>query len=177
MIKTYKTKQGILDDFHVETVKKNDYSVNFTYFVGFLGCLGLFFLSILWDCANATEISTHIDIEKIIQIESHGRPWALNKRTGARGLMQIRSICLREWNNYHPESKYQLKDLYNPQINMKVGYWYLNNRIPAMLKASKLKITTHNILTCYNWGIGNLKSNKKIPKETINYIQKYLGLK
>jgi len=42
-----------------------------------------------------------------------------------------------------------------------------------MLKAYKKPVNLENILTSYNAGIDYVVSNKKLPKETQNYISKY----
>ena len=116
----------------------------------------------------------------IAQIESNNNPTAYNPKTQAVGLYQITPICLKEYNSYH-KTKYTKKDLFNPKINKKIAFWYLNKRIPQMLKYYGYKITVENILICYNWGIGNFikwKQGriKKLPKETRDYLRKYFEL-
>ncbi len=129
-----------------------------------------------------------IDINKIIQIESSGNPHAYNKRSGAIGLMQITPICLEEWNNpeilrKRGESRNTvfLVDLYCGAINVYIGTWYINERIPQMLKAYGLEDTIEYRLIAYNWGIGNLLKHLKgkypLPKETRDYIRKYKEIK
>ncbi len=122
-----------------------------------------------------------IDYDAIIQIESAGNPRAYNKNSGARGLMQITPIVLKEWNNLHPNEKCSLNDLYNPEINKKIGIWYLENRIKRIyLPNVGLTGSIENILAAYNWGIGNLEKNgdavenfNTLPTETREYIGKY----
>ena len=118
----------------------------------------------------------------IAQIESSNNPLAYNPKTQAIGLYQITSICLKEYNSFH-KTKYTKKDLFNPTINKKIAFWYLNKRIPQMLKYYKCSVTIENILICYNWGIGNfLKWKKregdikKLPEETREYLRKYFKL-
>ena len=126
------------------------------------------------------EVKSSIDevnIERIIIIESSGNPYALNERSGARGLMQITPICLKEWNNENLD-KYTLDDLYNPVINKRIGTWYMNEKIPTYLWAYNIKDTIENRLIAYNWGIGNLRNYvngklKNLPYETKRYIKKY----
>ena len=113
-----------------------------------------------------------IDMERIKQIESAGDPYAFSN-AGARGLFQITGICLREWNQYHRNEVYTLDDLWTPEINRKIAYWYLHVRIPQMLRYYKKPVTIDNLLTAYNAGISYVVNNKPLPKETINYIQKY----
>lgn len=118
----------------------------------------------------------------IIIIESDGNPLAYNKKTGARGLCQITEVCLKDYNDHH-QVKYNKEDLWNPEINIKIGNWYYNKRIPAMLKYYKIPDTVENRIIAYNWGIDNLKKwykkggdYNKLPKETQNYIRKYYKL-
>ena len=40
---------------------------------------------------------------------------------------------------------------------MMVSEWYMNNRIPQLLKAFDLKDTVNNRLISYNAGVGRLK--------------------
>ena len=124
-----------------------------------------------------------VDIEKVISLESSYNPLAYNKRSKARGLMQITPICLKEWNERRDLKKqYSLIDLWNPIVNRKIGTWYINVKIPKYLMYYKIEDTIENRLMTYNWGIGNVRkyiSGKitTIPTETINYIAKYMGEK
>ena len=116
-----------------------------------------------------------INLNKIKQIESHGNPLAYNKSSGARGLYQITQICLDEYNNYNNKS-YNSNDLFIPSINEAIASWYLEKRIPQMLKYYNLEVTVENILWAYNGGIGKVRKNI-MDKETENYIEKYKHLK
>jgi soluble lytic murein transglycosylase-like protein len=116
-----------------------------------------------------------IDLNKIKQIESHGNPLAYNKSSGAKGLYQITQICLDEYNNYNNKS-YNSNDLFIPSINETIASWYLEKRIPQMLKYYNLEVTVENILWAYNGGIGKVRKNI-MDKETENYIEKYKHLK
>ena len=115
--------------------------------------------------------NTIIDLRKIKQIESHGNPLAYNKHSGARGLYQITSICLEEYNNYH-NTLYSLNDLFNPTINEIIARWYLEIRIPQLLKHYDLEVTVENILWAYNGGINKVRRNQ-MDRETEDYISKY----
>ena len=119
---------------------------------------------------NASE---DIDMTKISQIESSNNPEAYNAKSQARGKNQITPIVLKEWNNYHKSEQHGVKDLFNEEINDKIANWYMNKRIPQMLKAKKIKDTVENRLIAYNYGIGNI--GKPLPLETRNYLKKYRG--
>lgn len=121
-----------------------------------------------------------INLDYIIQIESSGNPEAWNPYSGARGLCQITKICLQEWNNFHPNDIYNTIDLYTPEVNKKIADWYLNDRIPSMLRAYGLPVTTDMILASYNAGVGVVKKwragTRELPQETMDYIEKYKDL-
>lgn len=121
-----------------------------------------------------------INLFAIAMIESGGNPHALNQKSGARGLFQITSICLKEWNNFHPEDKHDSADLYNPDVNRKIAEWYLDVRIPSMLRAYGMPDTFDMILASYNAGIGVVrkwrKGERHLPQETMDYIQAYKDL-
>lgn len=120
---------------------------------------------------SAGESSVKIDIFKIIQIESSGNPRAFNAGSGARGLCQITEIVLTEWNNFN-EKKHKLDDLWMPDVNVKIARWYLEKRIPQMLKHFAILDTVDHRLWAYNAGIGRVKE-KIMPDETKDYIMKY----
>ena len=117
-----------------------------------------------------------VNPEFIRQIESSGDPKAHNKKEDARGLHQIRPIVLKEWNNYNPKEQYKGKDLFDPDINKKIGEWYLNYRIPQMLQTFGKPITIENVITSYNAGIDYVVKEKPIPKITQDYLKKYYEL-
>lgn len=115
--------------------------------------------------------SQDIDMNKIYQIESSNNPKAFNKGSKARGLGQITPIVLKEWNNFHPKETHTSDDLYDSSTNKKIAHWYMNKRIPQMMKRLKIEDTTENRLIAYNAGIGRV--GKILPTETANYIKKY----
>lgn len=118
-------------------------------------------------------------IKKIIKVESSENPSAHKRSTGARGLMQITPIVLKEWNQFHPQEKYSKNDLFNSEINKKIGQWYFFERIGEhYLPAYGLKSSLENQLAAYNLGIGNLKNIgdanenwERLPNETRDYIE------
>lgn len=116
--------------------------------------------------------------DKIINIESAGNPNAYNKRSGAMGLMQIMpNGALADWNTINRDSRHTPDQMNDPQINSKIGTWYLNERIPQMMQSMNLPDSVDNRLIAYNAGIGNLRKilagKMQMPKETSDYIKKY----
>lgn len=129
--------------------------------------LAIMMLISLSSCAYATTI----DMVKIAKIESSYNPKAFNASSGAVGLCQITKPVLIEYNQRF-KTKWTMKDLYNGDLNMLMADWYMNSRIPAMLKHYKIKDTIKNRLVAYNAGIGNVVKGR-VPRETQNYILKY----
>ena len=143
---------------------------------------------------SCAEASVEIDLEIIKQIESGGDHMAINANSGAIGLFQITKICMDDFNEFAPKDiieecglrnylhlgsycekkEINAGDLFNPLINMTIANWYMNTRIPQLLKHFNHEDTVENRLISYNCGVGCV--GKKLPRETINYIKKYRRL-
>ena len=115
-----------------------------------------------------------VDMNIIRKIESNGNARAWNKKEDGRGLYQINPICLKEWNNYHPKEQYTADDLWNANINTKIAKWYLEVRIPQMLRYYGLEVNTRNIIIAYNAGIKAVIEGY-VPTTTKKYLEKYEG--
>lgn len=115
----------------------------------------------------------NIDLHKIMMIESAGNARAYNPQDGGRGLYQITAICLKEYNAFHPRDQYTPEDLWNTSISNLIADWYLNIRIPQMLKAYGLADNPRNRIIAYNAGIRTLVQNREIPLITKRYLKKY----
>lgn len=111
-------------------------------------------------------------LDAVIQAESNWRKDIVNPDSGATGLGQITSFALEDFNKRNKE-KYTMEDMFDPQRNMRVSYWYLTERIPQMLSHYGIPVTLDNVLASYNWGVGNLKNKglSEAPKETTSYIE------
>lgn len=121
-----------------------------------------------------------IDVDKVILNESSGDPLKYNPNSGARGIMQVTPIALQDWNQIHPNRQYGLRDLFNEQINMEVGKWYLQKRVPELLKSKGTPVTRDNVLAGYNWGAnavskwaGRKGRFEELPDETQDYLLRY----
>ena len=125
---------------------------------------------------------SYVDLNKIIFIESSGRPSA-KSRVGATGLMQLMK---NTWGEVTDRLKVDWdweEDVYNPHKNIIVGTYYINHRIPSMLKYYGIEDTIETRIAAYNWGIGNLnKMYKKHGKnrwflyahpDVKDYVKKY----
>ena len=119
-------------------------------------------------------LRAEIDMNIIAQIESNCNPYAFNKSSGAIGLLQITKPVVDEFNQRYSKKElyYEMEELYQIDVNWKIGSWYMNTRIPQMLKHYKIEDTIDNRLWAYNAGIGNVVKGRKVL-ETINYIKKY----
>jgi len=137
--------------------------------------LCLFCLYLTTGNAKTSINSLPLDIQKIIHIESSGNPFAIS-HANARGLMQITSITLLEYNQ-RCKTNYTENDLFNPEINIKIGTWYWNIRIPQMLIFYGLKDNINNRIISYNAGIGNCikyhNKTRKLKEETLQYFVKF----
>ncbi|MGL4911359.1 MAG: lytic transglycosylase domain-containing protein [Romboutsia sp.] len=114
-------------------------------------------------------------VYSVIKAESKFREDAVSYK-GAKGLMQISDIT-RDW--AIKELGLEDIDIFNPEMNIKIGCWYLN-------KLFKEFGNLDLVIAAYNGGSGNVnkwlknnefsKDGKKlhlIPfKETSNYVEK-----
>ena len=104
-------------------------------------------------------------VYSIIKAESKFNEKALSRR-GAKGLMQIADIT-RDWAIEELELSNDI-NIYDPEINIRVGCWYLNTLYKEFGK-------TDLVIAAYNGGSGNVKkwlSNKKYSQdgESLNTI-------
>ena len=114
-----------------------------------------------------------INMDKIAMIESSGNPLAWNKKDNSRGIFQITPICLKEYNNFHPGAEYTMDDLWNVSVSTLIADWYINKRIPQMIKHYGKEDTLENRIIAFNAGISYVVSGKPIPKITKDYLRKY----
>lgn len=120
-------------------------------------------------CAQAQDV----DMAIIAQIESSNNTMAYNKTSQARGLYQITPVCLADYNEMHNVLLME-ESLFGQKTAYKVANWYMNTRIPQLLKHFKHEDTLSNRLTAYNCGISCV--DKPLPTETKKYIEKYKKL-
>lgn len=116
-----------------------------------------------------------VDMQKIAWIESNNNPLAWNKKEDARGTYQIRSVVLSEWNQYHPKDRHEPEELFFEAVNEKIARWYLNVRIPQMIRYFKKSVNERSIIIAYNAGVRYVMTGQAIPKTTERYLKKYLA--
>jgi len=140
--------------------------------LGTITLLGVIVTVLFWIIVIPV-FAIEIDMNTIATIESNNNPSAHNKVEDGRGLYQINPICLKEWNNFHQDNKYSKEQLFNSIINAKIAKWYMNIRIPQMIKYYGMPDTIKNRLIAWNAGISYIKNVKDIPLSTKEYIKKY----
>jgi len=133
--------------------------------------VALLFVLALWAFAE------EVDISIVAQIESSSNPMAISYRGAkyGRGLCQISEVCLEDYNNHnirHERNKIVVEQLFTPKTNLIIADWYMNKRIPYMLRYYGIEDTVKNRLWSYNAGIGRVV-NGIMPQETKRYIEKY----
>jgi len=130
--------------------------------------VALLFVLALWAFAE------EVDMSIIAQIESSSNPMAISYKGAkyGRGLCQISEVCLKEYNEYTFCPDYTVEELFIAKVNLKIADWYMNKRIPSMLRYYGVEDTVDNRLWAYNAGIGRVV-NGVMPEETKRYIEKY----
>ena len=99
----------------------------------------------------------------------------MNLKEGSIGACQVKvNGALADWNMHHKGEEYTKEDLFDMRINMRIAEWFLNERIPAMLRYYHKPVTLKNILIAYNAGIRYLRDGIEPPKSTKRYIKKYM---
>jgi len=122
-----------------------------------------------------------IDLDCIIEIESSGNQNAVNEKSGARGLCQITKNTWEECTMQLKED-WDWSEAFDPDKNRVIGEYYMNERIPQMLKHDQLPDTIETRLAAYKWDLGSIlklylqygtRWQEHTPTETQNYIKKY----
>jgi len=90
-------------------------------------------------------------------VESSGNPRAVNRTSGAIGLFQIMpgpNGGLEHYNTFAPGMDYMIKDLFNPNINIKIATW-LNDQNLEYFKGCKVQT-----VNAFNMGVANNNAGK-----------------
>jgi hypothetical protein len=137
-----------------------------------MGCFILLVgLSLLLFTSACHADSFSVDLDVIKQIESSGNTMAVSA-VGCKGHHQISSITLKEWNNFHPADQHSEADLFIPSVNRKIADWYINKRIPQMLRHYGKEVNLVNVLHAYNCGIGHVVKGTQLAARD-RYVAKY----
>ena len=122
--------------------------------------------------------ASEVNLDIIATIESNHNPKAVSFRGPkyGRGMYQVSEVCLDEYNYYvqRPANASNLPPdaLFSPETCLKVAKWYLEVRIPQMLKYYGIEDTIDNRLWAYSAGIGRVVKGI-MPDETKKYLIKY----
>lgn len=128
----------------------------------------LFFVICPLQGAFGAETDNTVDMRKIAYIESSGCKNMIGDKGKALGCYQLHKGVVIEYNQYKLAS-YKHKDVMRPDIGLLIANWYMNKRIPAMLRHYKQPDTLENRLTAYNMGIKAVVKGKMASA----YINKY----
>lgn len=159
------------DDFYIQKRKEN-----LKFAAGMAAIFTALVLAFVLLAVNA-HAEVIIDLDAIAQIESSGCKNKISKRPGdeSYGCHQITPGTLSEFNAYNKKS-YTKSDLLDDKISEEVAGWYLNKRIPSMIRHFKKSDTVDNRLIAYNAGIAYVKNGKPLPAITKKYLEKYARL-
>lgn len=112
-----------------------------------------------------------VDMAKIAMIESSGCKHKVGDDGNSTGCYQVSKGALAEYNQFN-HKHVQTSDLLNDRTCYAVANWYMNTRIPQMLRHNDIDDTLVSRLWAYNAGIGNVVKCR-MPKITAQYIAKY----
>jgi len=128
----------------------------------------------------------HIDIDAIVPIESSGNAAAVGDGGRSVGLCQIGQAAWTECVERmgHGSDWRWPEDGFDPGVNRVVGNYYINTRIPEMLRAYHLPDTEPMRLAAYCWGIRHVRDQYRrdggihgFPPAVIQYIERYRAAK
>ena len=117
-------------------------------------------------------VTVTVDTAIIAKMESsdkqhpNGNPFAINGTH--RGICQISEGVLHDYNKAKG-TIWEPYDLFNVVINLRIGFWYINQEIPRLLRHYGLPDTLENRLTAWRLGIKSILSNKQAKK----YVKRY----
>lgn len=116
-----------------------------------------------------------VDLSIIAKIESSGREKAIGDGGRSLGMFQLSKAVIAEWNQFHPHDKKTHSDALDARIAHDVASWYVNVRIPHMLRHFKLEVSHKNIIWSYNCGIKCVVDGRT-PPITKDYLRKYQAM-
>jgi soluble lytic murein transglycosylase-like protein len=97
-------------------------------------------------------------IRALIHGESGGDSQKENPASHAAGLLQITDIVRRDWNSAHPEAPVSRADLFDPEINVRIGAALLNRIVQTYRRHPTLapdwKARRYPELIALGWNAG-----------------------
>ena len=124
--------------------------------------VGLLLLT-MWSIWARSGWASEVDMSAISLIESSGGKHLIGDGGHAHGQYQVSDITIREYEQMtgNPGKNYD-----------EIAHWYMEKRIPQLLRHFKIPVTTKTKIWAYNAGIGNVVKGR-IPKTTSSYFRKY----
>lgn len=120
-------------------------------------------------CLMATSCyAEDVDMGIIKEIESSNCRFQIGDGGKALGCYQLHKGVIDDYNRAFG-TKYLHKIALNEAKAKEIGNWYMNHKIPKMLRYKGTKDTVEARLTAYNMGIGNAWKGKRAEA----YIAKY----
>lgn len=127
------------------------------------------------DASQISSLSGRVNLQIISQIESSNQPHAVGDDGRSLGLYQLSAPVVAEYNLAHKTSFKHHSCALDALCSHDVAEWYINERIPQLLRHFKLPVTPTNQIVAYNAGIKAVKRGR-IPSITRNYLRKYKAL-
>lgn len=88
---------------------------------------------------------------RVIWTESEYKIDARNSKSGARGLMQITPIALKEYNRFN-SPRLTFDDMWDPELNVIVGTWLLEYYVERLTYLNGVEPTYQQLYVAYNAG-------------------------
>lgn len=108
-------------------------------------------------------------VRAVILKESGWKPDAVGDGGKSFGLMQLHAGGARATWESLPSNQGKRFDYMDPEVNTRVGCWFLGVHIPFLLGKYKKPDTVENRLIAYNAGIGRVISGQ-VPASTREYV-------
>lgn len=132
-----------------------------------IGCAVMFLIA---GC-HSEAVAGEVDMAKIAKIESSGCKYKVGDGGESNGCHQVSTGTLKEYNQFN-HTEYTKKDLLNDAISLKIATWYIEKRIPQMLRYYGKPVDLKHKLWAYNAGIGRVVEGV-MPEKTKKYLKKY----
>ena len=123
--------------------------------------------------------STSINIEQLRHIDqawSWLPEWVpVNREKNDTQLFKTKSAWLKDFNKFTGK-QYTRRDLKDFNKNAEVVDWYINQRIPDMLRASGNPVNIRNVMIAYCEGISHVIYQRGLKQDTMRRIREYSNI-
>ncbi len=118
--------------------------------------------------------ASNVDMYRLAVIESGVNPDLHNRAEKRVGLYQVPVEALREYNRFSG-TYLTVNDLFCPRVNHRVASWYLDRRLPGLLRRYGREVNTRNVLVAYRLGPAYVVQDRPLPRPGEEYLEKYFG--